>query len=66
MFWKKIKSKEYQELYHQIELIKIDIAMLQKRKLKKILPKEAEGGVQEPPFNDGFDEIRRINKGLEP
>lgn len=60
MFWKKIESKEYRELYHEIELLKIDIALLQKRKLKKLPLGEEE--TKETPFNDGMDDLRKLNK----
>jgi len=60
-FWKKrLKSTEYKELYQQIELLWIEIDVITQRWKRKIKPKhlpEETGG-----FNDGFDELRKINK----
>ena len=66
MFWKKkevLESEEYKRLYHEIELIKIDIAVLQKRKQKKLpLADDNKEIPQENRINDGFDELRKLNK----
>jgi len=66
MFWNKkktIESVEYRNLYHQIELLKIDIAMLQKKKQRKIPLGEEDPNVSDGnKINDGMDELRKLNK----
>jgi len=61
MFWK-IKSKEYLELKRKILALELDVEQLQQRWKKKLKPKKEEEDETHSTFNDGFDEIRKINK----
>lgn len=62
-FWNKIKSSEYKELKIQIELLAIDVDILTARYKRKVkskddVPEESKGSA----IDDGFDEIRKLNK----
>lgn len=66
MFWKKkepLKSEEYLTLRKKILDIELDVAQLQQWIKKKIKPKSAtEEGEGSPPFDDGLNELRNLNK----
>jgi len=61
MFWK-IKSKEYLELKRKLLEIELDVEQLQQRWKKKIKPKKDEEDETPSTFNDGFDDLRKLNK----
>jgi len=59
-----LKSKEYRELKHEIDLLWLELDVITKRYRRKAMPKadtpeETQGP---PPFDDGFDELRKLNK----
>jgi len=66
MFWKnkkKIDSDEYLKLRKLILDLQLDVEQLQGRFKKKIKPKsDIEEEVVTPPFDDGFNELRKLNK----
>ena len=62
MFWK-IKSKEFKELKLQIELLWIEIDILTQRYKRKVKPPANQDVPQETTgIEDGFDELRKLNK----
>jgi len=68
MFWK-IKSKEYLELADNLSKLKARIADLElvteshdKRFRKKLIKKIDEAKEEEKSIDDGFNELRNINK----
>ena len=70
MWWKKKKnldSEEYLTLRKQILDLQLDVEQLQGRFRKKIKPKSVtEEEVVTPPFDDGFNELRKLNKEQNP
>ncbi len=63
MFWKKknLQSEEFLQLKKEISLLWIEIDSLAVRKKRKIKSPDEEAQVS-PPFDDGFNELRKINK----
>jgi len=61
MFWK-IKTKEYLELLKLIRVLQLDVEQLQQRFMKKIKPVVKEDELEHSTINDGFDELRKLNK----
>ena len=64
MFWKKkiLQSNEFLELKKEISLIWIELDALAVRKKRKIKSPDEEAAVAAP-FDDGFNELRKLNKG---
>ena len=65
--FKKFNSDEYKELKLQIELLWIEMDVITKRWQRKVTKKavpDEEKGSEE--FNDGFDELRKLNKAANP
>lgn len=62
MFWKKIKSEEYKELKQQIELIWMEIDILTQRYKRKVKSKGDQAPQETEGIDDGFDELRKLNK----
>lgn len=63
MFWKKIKSSEYKELKQQIDLLWLEVDVITKRWQRRVtkkadVPEETTGSG----IDDGFDELRKLNK----
>ena len=65
MFWnKKIDSKEYLELKREISMLWIEIDVLSARYKRKVTKKvDIEEESQTTSIQDGFDELRKLNKG---
>jgi len=63
MFWKKknLESEEYLALKKEISLLWIEIDALAVRKRRKIKSPGEEAPVAAP-FDDGFNELRKLNK----
>lgn len=66
--WKKnLESKEYRELKQQIELLWMELDILTQRYKRKATrkadetPEETKGAAHDP-----FDEVRKLNKELNP
>ena len=67
MWWKNLKTSEYKELKLQIELLWIEIDILTQRYKRKVKPKELPQEEQgSETFDDGFDELRKLNKEAKP
>ena len=68
MFWKKkinLDSEEYLDLRKQILDLQLDVEQMQMRYKKKI--KKPDDEEETPaPFDDGFNDLRKINKGKSP
>ena len=64
LFWKKkLQSKEYRDLKQQIELLWIEIDIITQRWKRKVKPKQLDELPDETKgFNDGFDDLRKLNK----
>jgi len=65
MFWKKkkIDSEEYLNLRKKILDLELDVAQLQQRFQRKIkLKSTTEEGEVSPPFDDGLNDLRKLNK----
>jgi len=65
MFWKKttLQSKEYLELKREIALIWIELDVLSLRYKRKVTKKLDSTEEAEPKaIDDGFDELRKLNK----
>jgi len=65
LFWKRkeINSKEYLELKRELALIWIEIDVLASRYKRKVTKKqESTEETTNPPIDDGFDELRKLNK----
>ena len=63
MFWKKkepLKSDEYRELKQQIDLLWLELDIMSRRYKRKVLNKETPEETKG--FNDGFDDLRQLNK----
>lgn len=69
MFWKKkkIESDEYKELKQQIDLLWLELDVITKRYRRKVMPK-GDDAPQETAgsIDDGFDELRQLNKEQKP
>jgi len=67
MFWKKknLQSQEFLDLKKEISLLWIEIDSLAVRKKRKIKSPDEEASVTAP-FDDGFNELRKINKQESP
>lgn len=63
MFWKKknLQSEEFLALKKEISLLWIEIDSLAVRKKRKIKSPDEEAPVTAP-FDDGFNELRKLNK----
>ncbi len=70
MFWKKknLQSEEFLQLKKEISLLWIEIDALAVRKKRKIKNPVVEEGSSPSsvPFDDGFNELRKINKDNSP
>ena len=63
MFWKKkLKSDEYLELKQQIELIWMEIDVFTVRYKRKVSDKAPIEQTEGKKIEDGFDELRKLNK----
>jgi len=63
MFWKKkIDSEEYLKLRKLIDVLTLDVELLNQRYKKKIKPREELTESNPNTINDGFDELRKLNK----
>lgn len=75
MFWKTNETKVSKELLKLVEILEVKVAKLDaqveminiklKKKVYKDVPKEDDPNPETDKFNynDGFDEIRKINDG---
>jgi len=70
MFWKrktKLDSDEFIKLKRLIAALEVDVEQLQQRFKRKIKTKAApEEEEVSSSFNDGFDELRKLNKEQNP
>lgn len=70
MFWHKkkdLESKEYRELKQQIDLLWLELDIITKRYRRKVekkqeLTEEEEELLKPSAIDDGFNELRKINK----
>lgn len=63
-FWKKnLESKEFRELKQQIELLWMELDILTARYKRKATKKISDEDPQETKgFDDGFNDLRKLNK----
>lgn len=71
-FWNKRSDATYKALLRVFELLQVEVKVLQKdielingklrKKIYKPASKEEELEVSNPPIDDGFDELRKLNK----
>ncbi len=60
--FKKINSDEYKELKLQVELLWIEIDILKERHRRKVKPKGVDVPEETGGIDDGFNELRKLNK----
>jgi len=75
MFWQNKKSESFEKIIELLKIIKVELAKhdaqidLINGKLRKKIYKDAEIEVKSPTedfkYNDGFDELRKLNKSEE-
>lgn len=75
MFWKTKKIKEDTELLKMVQILELKVIKLggeielinlkMRKKIYKDVPQETEGSpeTEKLNYNDGFDDIRKINHG---
>jgi len=70
MFWQRDRSVVNNhiliELKREIASLRVDVEQLQQRFRKKIKKSATEEEDVSPSFNDGFDELRKLNKEQNP
>ena len=59
---KSIDSEEFLKLKREINLLQLDVELLQQRYKKKIKPPVEEEEKPTDSFNDGMDDLRKLNK----
>ena len=65
-FWKKakeIKTEEFLELKKEIDMLWLEVDVLTKRYKRKVTSVQQDVEESAAAFNDGFDDLRKLNKG---
>lgn len=63
-FWRKksLNSEEYLEIKKELAMIWLEIDILTQRYKRRVTKKETPEETQTSKYNDGFDELRTLNK----